>query len=132
MIVKGIIFLSFFHFLFNEKIICFIFLVTMFNNDLFANIYLYRPKLNLMLIPSLSVLVFFTSKEYILLNIHIATLTVSVGKHTKFMHTLLLFNSYYKLIIALLQNQLKGLSFKELWCIGLNLTTRIYVNESYS
>ena len=59
----------------------------MFKNDLFANIYLYRPRPNIILMPSLSILVFFTGKEHIPLNIHIATITVSVGKHTKFMHT---------------------------------------------
>ena len=68
-----------------------------------------------MLLPSLSILFFFTIKEYIPLNIHIATLTVSVVKHTKFMHTFSLFSSYCKLIIGVLQNQLEGFSLKELW-----------------
>ena len=99
---------------------------------IYLQIFTYRPELNIILMPSLSVLVFFTRKEHIPINIHIATLTVSVGKHTKFVHTFQLFSSNYKLITALLQNQLKGLSYKELWGIGLNLTTKIYFNESYS
>ena len=59
----------------------------MFKNGLFGNIYLYRPKLNILLTPSLSVLVFFTSNEYMPFNIHIAILTVSVGKRNLYIHS---------------------------------------------
>ena len=78
---------------------------------------------------SVGMLVVFSCKEYIPFNMHIGILAVSVGKTYQVIHIFMNFSLFYKLMIGLPQNQPEGLLIKELWCIGLNLDTKNYLNE---